>query len=152
MTSKLLTGFDAPILQTMHLDRPIRDHNLLQAICRTNRTYPNKTHGLVVDYLGVFDDVAMALDFDEKEVQQVITNLNKLKDALPAAMEACLGFFPGVDRTVSGYEGLLAAQEWLPDNDTRDEFAAAYSYLARHWEALAPHTRCSPRSGRTTGG
>src|SRR5207248_629139 len=40
VTSKLLTGFDAPILQTMYLDRPIRDHNLLQAICRTNRTYP----------------------------------------------------------------------------------------------------------------
>ena len=144
VTSKLLTGFDAPILQTMYLDRPIRDHNLLQAICRTNRPYPNKTHGLVVDYLGVFDDVAQALDFDEKEVQQVITNLDKLKDALPAAMEACLGFFPGVDRAVAGYEGLLAAQECLPDNDTRDGFAAAYSYLARHWEALAPDPMLAP--------
>jgi type I restriction enzyme, R subunit len=138
VTAKLLTGFDAPILQTMYLDRPIRDHNLLQAICRTNRTYPEKTHGLIVDYLGIFDDVAQALDFDEKDVQQVITNLLQLKDALSEAVENCLAFFPGVDRKVAGYEGLLAAQACLPNNDKRDEFAAAFSYLARHWEALAP--------------
>jgi type I restriction enzyme R subunit len=144
VTAKLLTGFDAPILQTMYLDRPIRDHNLLQAICRTNRTYENKTHGLVVDYLGIFDDVQQALDFDEKEVQQVISNLDKLKDALPQAMQNCLDFFPGVDRTVAGYEGLLLAQECLPDNDARDNFAAAYSYLGRHWEALAPDAVLAP--------
>ena len=62
VTAKLLTGFDAPILQAMYLDKPLRDHNLLQAICRTNRTYDNKTHGLIVDYLGIFDDVQQALD------------------------------------------------------------------------------------------
>ncbi len=56
----------------MYLDKPMRDHNLLQAICRTNRVYPGKTHGLIVDYLGVFDDVADALDFDERAVQRVI--------------------------------------------------------------------------------
>jgi len=60
VTSKLLTGFDAPILQAMYLDKPVKDHNLLQAICRTNRPYPTKTHGLIVDYLGIFDDVATA--------------------------------------------------------------------------------------------
>ncbi len=54
VTSKLLTGFDAPILQAMYLDKPVKDHNLLQAICRTNRPYPDKTHGLIVDYLGIF--------------------------------------------------------------------------------------------------
>ena len=58
VTSKLLTGFDAPILQAMYLDKPLRDHTLLQAICRTNRPFGEvKTHGLIVDYLGVFDDV-----------------------------------------------------------------------------------------------
>lgn len=107
MTSKLLTGFDAPILQAMYLDKPMKDHNLLQAICRTNRVYPGKTHGLIVDYLGIFDDVASALDFDEKNVHNVITNLEELKKQLPAVMTQCLAFFPGVDRSVSGYEGLL---------------------------------------------
>lgn len=54
MTSKLLTGFDAPILQTMYLDKPLRDHTLLEAICRTNRPHgEQKTHGLIVDYLGI---------------------------------------------------------------------------------------------------
>jgi type I restriction enzyme R subunit len=62
VTAKLLTGFDAPILQVMYLDKPLRDHTLLQAICRVNRTYSeHKTHGLIVDYLGIFDDVAAAL-------------------------------------------------------------------------------------------
>ncbi|TVR13441.1 MAG: type I restriction endonuclease subunit R [Planctomycetota bacterium] len=138
VTSKLLTGFDAPILQVMYLDKPMKDHNLLQAICRTNRVYPSKTHGLIVDYLGIFDDVATALDFDEKLVQKVITNLDGLKKELPGLIAKCLAFFPGVDRSVGGYEGLIAAQDCLPNNESRDAFAAEFSLLARLWEALSP--------------
>jgi type I restriction enzyme R subunit len=81
----------------MYLDKPLRDHTLLQAICRTNRTYSEqKTHGLIVDYLGIFDDVAKALEFDEKGVKQVVSNIEELKDKLPEAMQKCLAFFPGV--------------------------------------------------------
>jgi len=144
VTSKLLTGFDAPILQVMYLDKPMKDHNLLQAICRTNRVYPGKTHGLIVDYLGIFDDVATALDFDEKAVQKVITNLDDLKKELPGVVARCLAFFPGVARTVGGYEGLIAAQDCLPDNETRDKFAAEYSVLSRLWEALSPDPCLGP--------
>ena len=144
VTSKLLTGFDAPILQVMYLDKPMKDHNLLQAICRTNRVYPGKTHGLIVDYLGIFDDVATALDFDEKAVQKVITNLDELKKELPGVVVKCLAFFPRVDRTVGGYEGLIAAQDCLPDNETRDKFAAEYSVLSRLWEALSPDPCLGP--------
>lgn len=87
VTSKLLTGFDAPILQAMYLDKPLRDHTLLQAICRVNRTYSEqKTHGLIVDYLGIFDDVAKALEFDDKSVTAVVSNIQELKDRLPEAM------------------------------------------------------------------
>ena len=138
VTSKLLTGFDAPILQAMYLDKPMRDHNLLQAICRTNRTYPGKTHGLIVDYLGIFDDVASALDFDEASVQKVITNLDGLKKELREWVTKCLAYFPGVDRSVGGYEGLIAAQDKLSTNEVRDAFAADFSALARLWEALSP--------------
>jgi type I restriction enzyme R subunit len=53
-------------------------------------------------------------------------------------MQACLGYFPGVDRTVVGYEGLIAAQACLPDNETRDRFAADFSYMGRLWEAISP--------------
>lgn len=138
VTARLLTGFDAPILQGMYLDKPIRDHNLLQAICRTNRPYPDKTHGLIVDYLGIFDDVAQSLAFDEKAVQLVISNLEELKARLASAFEDVLAFFPDVDRAVSGYEGLLVAQNCLPNNDVRDAFAEVYSIVGQLWEALSP--------------
>lgn len=139
VTAKLLTGFDAPILQAMYLDKPARDHTLLQAICRTNRTYGNsKTHGLIVDYLGVFDDVAKALEFDEEGFRNVVGNIAALKEKLPGAMQKCLAYFAGVDRTIGGYEGLIAAQECLPNNDTRDAFAADYSVVSKLWEALSP--------------
>ncbi len=145
VTSKLLTGFDAPILQVMYLDKPMKDHNLLQAICRTNRTFgQEKTHGLIVDYIGIFDDVAQALDFDEKAVQQVVSNIDELREALPMQMQKCLAFFAGVDRTVGGYEGLTAAQQCLPNNQTRDTFAAEYSVLGTIWEALSPDPCLSP--------
>jgi len=139
VTAKLLTGFDAPILQAMYLDKPARDHTLLQAITRTNRTYGGKkTHGLIVDYLGVFDDVAKALEFDEDGFRKVIGNIEAVKDKLPGAMQKCLGYFAGVDRSVGGYEGLIAAQDCLPNNKSRDAFAADYSYLSKVWEALSP--------------
>jgi len=139
VTAKLLTGFDAPILQVLYLDKPLRDHSLLQAICRTNRTYGDrKKHGLIVDYLGVFDDVATALEFDERGFQSVVSNIAGLKDQLPQAMQKCLTFFSGVDRTHTGYDGLMAAQECLPNNDVRDAFAADYSVLERLWEAISP--------------
>jgi type I restriction enzyme, R subunit len=139
VTSKLLTGFDAPILQVMYLDKPLKDHNLLQAICRTNRTFgQEKTHGLIVDYIGIFDDVARALDFDEKAVQQVVSNIDELRKALPVQTQKCLAFFPGVDRSVGGYEGLMDAQQCLPNNEVRDKFAANYIVLGTIWEALSP--------------
>ena len=145
VTSKLLTGFDAPILQVMYLDKPMKDHNLLQAICRTNRTFgQEKTHGLIVDYIGIFDDVAKALAFDEKAVQQVVSNIEELRQALPVQVQKCLAFFPRVDRSVGGYEGLLAAQQCLPNNEVRDQFAAAYSVLGTIWEALSPDPCLSP--------
>ena len=139
VTSKLLTGFDAPILQAMYLDKPLRDHTLLQAICRVNRTYSEqKTHGLIVDYLGIFDDVAKALEFDDKSVTAVVSNIQELKDRLPEAMQKCLAFFVGVDRTVEGYEGLIAAQQCLPNNEVCDNFAVEYSLLNKLWEAISP--------------
>ena len=145
VTAKLLTGFDAPILQAMYLDKPLRDHTLLQAICRVNRTYSEqKTHGLIVDYLGIFDDVAAALEFDDQSVKQVVSNIQELKDKLPEAMQKCLTFFAGCDRSLQGYEGLIAAQQCLPNNEVRDNFAAEYSVLNKIWESLSPDTVLGP--------
>ena len=145
VTAKLLTGFDAPILQAMYLDKPMKDHNLLQAICRTNRTYDSgKSHGLIVDYIGIFDNVARALDFDENSMRRIITNIDEIKKQLPALLKKCLSFFMGVDRTVEGWEGLLAAQECLPTNKEKDAFAADYRVLNRAWDALSPDAFLRP--------
>ena len=139
VTSKLLTGFDAPILQVMYLDKPMKDHTLLQAICRTNRVYGHdKNNGLIVDYVGIFDDVAKALDFDEKSVQTIISNIESVKKEIPKLLAKCLEYFPGVDRTVEGWEGLIAAQECLPTSKEKDKFGADYRVLNRAFNAVSP--------------
>ena len=138
VTAKLLTGFDAPILQTMYLDKSLKDHTLLQAICRTNRKFPNKTFGRIVDYFGVFDDAAKALEFDEDVMKKVITNLNSQLEELPRVMANNLAHFEGVDRTVDGFDGLQAAQEAINTNEKRDAFASDYRQLANIWESLSP--------------
>lgn len=144
VTAKLLTGFDAPILYAQYLDKPMKEHTLLQAICRTNRTYPpHKTHGLVVDYLGVFDNVSKAFAFDEKLVEQIISNIEELRAQLEPALNAALVFFPGVDRTVGGYEGLIQAQAAIADDSAKDAFGLAYSVVSQLWEALSPDTMLS---------
>ena len=121
----------------------MKDHNLLQAICRTNRTFgQKKSHGLIVDYIGIFDDVARALDFDEKAVQQVVSNIDELRKPCRSRCRSA-GLLPGVDRSVGGYEGLMA-QRCLPNNDARDKFAAEYSALSTIWEALSPDPVLGP--------
>jgi type I restriction enzyme R subunit len=138
VTAKLLTGFDAPILQTMYLDKSLKDHTLLQAICRTNRLFPNKTYGRIVDYFGVFDDAAKALEFDEQSVKQIITNLSELREQLPKAINDTLEHFNGVDRTIVGFEGLEAAQNAINTEEKKDAFAKDYKYLSKLWESLSP--------------
>ena len=70
----LLTGFDAPIEQSMYLDSPLRDHNLLQAVARTNRPYDDKVtklskeFGRIVDYIGVFQNYKEALNYDPEDI------------------------------------------------------------------------------------
>lgn len=139
VTSKLLTGFDAPILQCMYLDKPMKNHTLLQAICRTNRTYnENKKCGLVVDFVGVFDDVAKSLAFDEETVKTIIKNIDEIKTLIPVYMQECIEFFPGVDRTIGGWEGLSAAQQCLKDEGVKTNFAKKFARLAKAWEIVSP--------------
>lgn len=145
VTSKLLTGFDAPILQAMYLDKPMKDHTLLQAICRTNRVYgQDKTYGLIVDYVGIFDDVAKALAFDADAVEKIITNIDGVKSKVPELVAGCLRFFPGVDRTSDDWEALVAAQDCIPTDKDRDEFGAQYRVLNRVWNALSPDDCLTP--------
>lgn len=145
VTSKLLTGFDAPILQVMYLDKPMKDHTLLQAICRTNRVYgQDKSYGLIVDYIGIFDDVAKALAFDAESVQKIITNIEQVKGMVAGFIAECIAFFPGVDRTKDDWEALVDAQACLLTDEDKDRFGAAYRRVNRVWNALSPDACLNP--------
>ena len=148
VTAKLLTGFDAPICYCMYLDKPLRDHTLLQAMCRTNRLYETsdvrKDMGLIIDYLGVFENLRTALAYNPDEIDGVVEGIEAFKAILPAQLEKCLAFFPQVDRTLEGFEGIIAAQECLPTNAKRDEFAACFGVLAKLWSAISPDTFLTP--------
>ncbi|WP_415878546.1 type I restriction endonuclease subunit R [Methylomonas sp. TEB] len=148
VTAKLLTGFDPPICYCMYLDKPIRDHTLLQAMCRTNRLFEidgiRKEMGLIIDYLGVFENLRSALAYNPEEIEGVIEGIEAFKELFPPQLEKCLAFFPNVDRTVDGFDGIMAAQECLPTNERRDAFAAAFGVLNKLWTAISPDVFLAP--------
>ena len=151
VTSKLLTGFDAPILQCMYLDKPMKNHTLLQAICRTNRKYnESKKCGLIVDFVGVFEDVAKSLAFDEESIKTIVKNMDEIKSLIPTFMQESLEFFPGVDRTVGGWEGLTAAQQCLKDEGIKTNFARHFARLSKAWEIISPDEFLAPYSNDYT--
>lgn len=79
VTQKLLTGYDAPVAFAMYLDKPLKDHTLLQAIARVNRPYPTKDRGLIVDYIGIFKDMQRALSGNTQGVDKGLIDLEMLK-------------------------------------------------------------------------
>ncbi len=100
VTEKLLTGFDAPILYCMYLDKPMRDHVLLQAIARVNRPYEDddgqaKPYGFVLDFVGIFEKLEKALAFDSDVVASVIRNLDVLRELFRTMMrEQAAAYLP----------------------------------------------------------
>ena len=151
VTSKLLTGFDAPILQCMYLDKPMKNHTLLQAICRTNRKYnESKKCGLIVDFVGVFEDVAKSLAFDEESIKTIVKNMDEIKSLIPTFMQESLEYFPGVDRTIGGWEGLTAAQQCLKDEGIKTNFARHFARLSKAWEIISPDEFLAPYSNDYT--
>ncbi len=94
----LLTGFDAPICQVMYLDRKLMDHNLLQAIARVNRTRNRKSCGYIVDYYGLSDYLAEALEvFTSEDVKGALLSIEDEIPKLKARHTRCLQHFEGLD-------------------------------------------------------
>jgi len=93
----LLTGFDAPIEQVMYLDKQLCGHKLLQAIARTNRIYPNKGCGKVIDYYGITKNLYQALDFDESIVDSAMINIDNFKKEFIDILNKIMKLFKGVD-------------------------------------------------------
>jgi type I restriction enzyme R subunit len=136
---RLLTGFDAPVEQVMYLDKPLRDHNLLQAVARTNRPMPamNKRTGVVVDYFGVFSNLTKALNFDENIREEALIDWEKLKALVPGEVARCMESFKGIT-FADTRECLLAALRALKDPDAAKVFEHNFKSLERLWEAVSP--------------
>jgi type I restriction enzyme R subunit len=136
---RLLTGFDAPIEQVMYLDKPLRDHNLLQAIARTNRPLPtmDKRTGLVVDYFGVFADLAKALNFDENVREEALIDWEALKATVPDEVARCMASFKGIT-IADTRDCLLAALRAVAEPEASQIFEHNFKSLERLWEAISP--------------
>ena len=136
---RLLTGFNAPVEQVMYLDKPLRDHNLLQAIARTNRPLPSmkKRTGIVVDYFGVFADLEKSLNFDESVREESLIDWDRLRDTVPAEVARCMETFKGISLEDTR-ECLLSALRRLREPQTAKTFEQNFRSLERLWEAVSP--------------
>ena len=144
VTAKLLTGFDAPIDGVMYLDKPLRKHTLFQALTRTNRRWTNpdtgqeKTHGLIVDYVGLGKQIAEAMRVPRKDGEREPLDTARLVEELVDTLTAVLGPFGGIDRSKATFVELSAAQALIPPGAARDEFARGFLKVHALWELLWP--------------
>lgn len=148
VTEKLLTGFDAPILYCMYLDKPMRDHVLLQAIARVNRPYEDdegqvKPYGFVLDFVGIFEKLEKALAFDSDVVASVIQNIDVLKQLFATMMQhqapAYLPFAKGWDDKAK--ERAIAHFE---DKELRGTFFKFFRQLQNVYEVISPDAFLRP--------
>ena len=148
VTQKLLTGFDAPILYCMYLDKPMRDHVLLQAIARVNRPYEDadglvKPAGFVLDFVGIFENLEKALAFDSDEVASVIRNIDVLKDDFAKRMrEDAAAYLPLAEG--SDDKAKERAIDHFEDKDDREAFFKFFKGLQNLYDILSPDAFLHP--------
>lgn len=144
VTDKLLTGYDAPLLYCMYLDKPMRDHVLLQALARVNRPHEDekgvrKRIGLVVDFVGVLRELKKALLFDSSDVSGVIEDLDLMMEDFKAKIEDAKTAYLDAGEGGSADERLerLVYGRFL-DPEPRKAFFEAYKDIENLWEILSP--------------
>lgn len=153
-----MTGFDAPSVSTIYLDRPMRNHTLMQTIARANRVFPNKDNGLIVDYVGVFRNLEKALAIygaanAGADVDSPIQDVDALVAALDGAVDAVVDLCDakGVDlsamRDASGFAHIAlrdaAVEALLVDDETKTGFLAAALQARKLFKALLPDPAAS---------
>ncbi|TKX68562.1 type I restriction endonuclease subunit R [Halorubrum sp. SP9] len=136
----LLTGFDAPILKTMYLDRNLKDHNLLQAIARTNRPADGKQNGEIVDFQGVFKNIDDALDYEAETKAYAARDEEELFDDLVDQLETVMDIFDGIPKDDS-QEATNAAVSRISKHPERREFKQGFRRLQNLYESVAPDGR-----------
>ncbi len=138
----LLTGFDAPILQTMYLDSPLRDHNLLQAIARTNRPYDDpvtgisKEFGRLVDYVGVFKSYQDALAYEPGDLPE-FKSTDEIAALFPGLIDTAMKPFAGI-KLEDSYECSIEIVRRLQKID-QTQFEKDFREVVQNYEALSPH-------------
>ncbi|MFZ2652771.1 MAG: HsdR family type I site-specific deoxyribonuclease [Burkholderiaceae bacterium] len=144
VTDKLLTGYDAPPLYCLYLDKPMRDHVLLQSIARVNRPYIDaqgvaKRIGLVVDFVGVLRELKKALAFDSSDVGGVIEGLDVLLHDFEQRMATAEKDYLDAGKGGSADERLerLVYGRFL-EPEARKAFFEAYKEIEALWEILSP--------------
>jgi type I restriction enzyme R subunit len=148
-----MVGFDAPSVSTIYLDRPMRNHTLMQTIARANRVFPEKDNGLIVDYIGVFRDLERALAIygaanAEAGVDTPIQDKSELLAALAQSVDLVAEFCGRYDvdldelRTASGFTFIAlrdaAVEALLVDEEVRTEFLAAAALARKLFKAILP--------------
>ena len=150
VTEKLLTGFDAPVLYAMYLDKPMRDHTLLQAIARVNRPYENeaaemvKPHGFVLDFVGIFDKLEKALAFDSEEVDAVGKDLKLLKVLFQSKMEQKAPEYLDLITQNFNDKDVDHLIEHFRDPERRKEFFREYKEIEMLYEIISPDAFLRP--------
>ena len=103
-----LTGFDVPALHTMYIDKPLKNHSLMQAIARVNRVFKDKPGGLIVDYIGIADDLKKALSIYSSDIRkEAMVPIDMLIEKMREKYEAVKVVFSGTD--FSGWKKLDGA-------------------------------------------
>lgn len=148
VTEKLLTGFDAPILYCMYLDKPMRDHTLLQAIARVNRPYEDeegvkKPAGYVLDFVGIFEKLESALSFDSDLVGNAIQNIEVLKTRFVILMEQSGPFLELCSGRIDD-KALERAIAVFEDKDRRESFYKLFQELETLYEIISPDVFLRP--------
>jgi type I restriction enzyme R subunit len=150
-----LTGFDVPVLHTLYVDKPMRDHGLLQAIARVNRLFRDKPGGLIVDYIGIGEDLRASLRaYDEKEIDEpvipaarAVAGLWEKYEVLCAMLHA-IGFRPGeLQRTPNPEKLFFDAYNLILESDAKtQEFLDMHAALAL--VRTRPHAGGGDRAAR----
>lgn len=154
-----LTGFDAPSMHTLYIDKPMRGHNLMQAIARVNRVYKDKEGGLVVDYIGIATDLKKALSvytesggkgkptFDQEEAASVMMSkyeiVAQMFEEQPTELTEPKGFdyqaFFGLTPKEKLYFPIKAANFILGLEDGKARFTASVTTLSKSFAISVPH-------------
>jgi type I restriction enzyme R subunit len=143
VTEKLLTGFDAPILYCMYLDKPMRDHVLLQAIARVNRPYEDeegrkKVSGFVLDFVGIFDHLEKALAFDSQDIAGIVRDVEMLKERFKEEMEKARKNYLTIIGGKKQDKAVETLLNYFLDEEIRNEYYRFFKELSTVYEIISP--------------